>query len=450
MNNNEAIPGPRGARANLKTAKALVTEPCGALDALAADHGLTSQVTVGPLRLVIVGDHEHVAQVLATDNLAFRWRRVAQTLTIVIGKTSMIVSDGEDHKRRRGLAQPAFAKRRLDSWATRIIEETDRLIDEEFTVGSPRKADLHVLHRTLIRRISVRVLFGDSLRERADEIGERIEPAMQYAGQPALGQIPHPLPFTFRARAKRARIEVDSLLDAVFRERRVAGIDPESDSLVDALLLAKTEGQVLDDAELRDQIVTLIGAGYDTTSAVLSWTIARAALHPTAWQLLRAEAAQQLDNAATHARVKAIPYASATVDEALRLHPAGPFSPREVVRDIEVGPYTVRKGSVLAYSPHLMGRDARVWDNPLSFQPDRFLATNPGVEHQRRLAWIPFGRGSRSCIGFALAQMQLALVTARFAQRLDIALTDGSIPKPSGLIVTRPDGGLPATVTRQT
>ena len=442
------IPGPSGIIQSFNTAKALITEPCGALDKLAAAHGLTSQVTLGPVRLVIIGDAEHVAELLATDSAAFRWGRVARTLTIVIGKTSMIVSDGDDHKRRRSLAQPAFAKRRLDSWAVRIVEETDRLIDETMGSNIEREVNLHDLHRKLIRRISVRVLFGDDLRTRADEIGECIEPAMQYAGQPALRQAPHPFPFTFRAQAKKARKNVDRLLDSIITDRRALTSDPDSDSLVDALIHAEHNGQHLDDAEIRDQIVTLIGAGYDTTSAVLSWTVARAALHDSAWLALRNEATEHLDAAATTANLKLVPYASATIDEALRLHPAGPFSPREVVRDVTIGEYTIRKGSVIAYSPHLMGRDPRIWPNALEFQPERFLSTNPDVEAQRRAAWIPFGRGSRSCIGFALAQMQLTLVTARIAQRLDVTITQARLPNPSGLVVTRPDGGLPATIRR--
>ncbi len=445
---SQSIPGPSSIVESFKSAKALITEPCGALDALAAAHGPTTQVSIGPVRLVIIGDAAHVAELLAADSAAFRWGRVARTLTIVIGKTSMIVSDGDDHRRRRGLAQPAFAKRRLDSWASRIVDETDRLIEETMGTENQREVDLHDLHRKLIRRISVRVLFGDELRARADEIGECIEPAMQYAGQPALRQTPHPFPYTARARAKKARKDVDGLLDSIIAERRSTTAEHDSDSLVDALIHAEHEGHHLDDAEIRDQIITLIGAGYDTTSAVLSWTIARSALHETAWHTLRDEAQLHIDTAAATANLKLMPYATATVDEALRLHPAGPFSPREVVRDVTIGEYTIRKGSVIAYSPHLMGRDPRIWPNALDFEPVRFLSTNPDIETQRRTAWIPFGRGSRSCIGFALAQMQLTLVTARLAQRLDVTITNGRLPNPSGLIVTRPEGGLPATIRR--
>ncbi len=442
----QKIPGPSSIVESFKTAKALITEPCGALDALAAAHGLTTQVSLGPVRLVIIGDARHVSELLATDSAAFRWGRVARPLTIVIGKTSMIVSDGDDHKRRRRLVQPAFAKQRLDGWSSRIVDETDRLIEEIMGTDNQREVNLHDLHRRLIRRISVRVLFGDDLRARADEIGECIEPAMQYAGQPALRQAPHPLPFTARARAKKARTEVDGLLDTIIAERRSITADHDSDSLLDALIHAEHEGQHLDDAEIRDQIITLIGAGYDTTSAVLSWTIARSALHETAWHKLRAEAEDHIDTATATANLKLMPFVSATVDEALRLHPAGPFSPREVVRDVAIGEYMISKGSVIAYSPHLMGRDPRIWPNALDFEPERFLSTNSEIEVQRRCAWIPFGRGSRSCIGFALAQMQLTLVTARLAQRLDVTITSGRLPNPSGLVVTRPEGGLPATI----
>ncbi len=455
---NTSIPGPHGTAANINAARQILHEPCGALDRLAVEHGLTSQISIGPLRLAIIGDADHAAQLFAHDTAAFRWGRVAQSLTVVIGKTSMIVSDGEDHRRRRSLVQPAFAKRRLDQWGTRIVAETDRFIDETISNTAPQAVDLHACHRKLVRRISVRVLFGDNLGARADEIGEMIEPAMQYAGQPAMRQLPHPFPFTFRARARAARHNVDELLDGIIAERRAVAFDPNSDSLVDALVHAEHEGKHLSNAEIRDQIITLIGAGYDTTSAVLSWTVARAALDPQCWTTLRTEAQLLLDQAAHTSDHKALRYATATVDEALRLHPAGPISPREVRRDIAIGPYTIAKGAVVAYSPHLIGRDARHWDAPLVFRPERFFASPlDGVTPEndairidalRRRAWLPFGRGPRMCIGFALAQMQLVLITARMAQRLDIELTPHRLPDPSGMIVTRPSGGLHAVVRR--
>ena len=131
--------------------------------------------------------------------------------------------------------------------------------------------------------------------------------------------------------------------------------------------------------------------------------------------------------------------------EALRLHPPGVISPREATRSLRFGPYDIRNHSLVMYSPYLLGRDARSWDDPLEFRPARFEG-KAVADARNDPAWAPFGRGTRSCIGFALAQMEMTLIPSRLAQRLDIELVGAEIPKPCGIVVSRPAGGLPTRV----
>jgi cytochrome P450 len=127
--------------------------------------------------------------------------------------------------------------------------------------------------------------------------------------------------------------------------------------------------------------------------------------------------------------------------ETTRLHPAGVISPREAARDLVVGDYHIPKGTLILWSAHLAGRDERAWPDPLRFDPDRFIDADPEQQALADAAWIPFGRGHRNCIGFALAQMELVLIIARLAQRLDIASKADAIPRPVGMVVNRPAGG---------
>jgi cytochrome P450 len=441
-------PGPRGLRANTAAALAFVAEPCQPLDELSARFGPTFELALGPLRLVVVGDPDQARELLGTEQEAFRWGRVARNLAMVVGRTSIIVSDGAEHRRRRSLVQPGFARRRLDSWIPLVVAETDRSIDETLAAsgGQATDVDLYQLVRVLVRRIVVRVLFGSELGSRADEIGALLEPAMSYASQPLMRQLPHPLPFTRRARARAARRAVDGLIDEELARCR-ANRDPDATDLLSALVDA--EGG-LSDAEVRDQVVTLIAAGYDTTTAAVSWLLARAVTTPGVWEGLRAEGDEWLD--AEPAEVDAaafgeLRFSEAVMREALRLHPPGVISPREATRALRVGPYTIRSHSLVMYSPYLLGRDGRAWDRPLEFRPERFEG-KPGSDARNDPAWAPFGRGTRSCIGFALAQMEMTLIPARLAQRLDIELVGTEIPKPCGIVVSRPSGGLPARVTR--
>ena len=136
--------------------------------------------------------------------------------------------------------------------------------------------------------------------------------------------------------------------------------------------------------------------------------------------------------------------------EAVRLHPAGVLSPREAATDVTVGGYAIPNGTLILWSAHLAGRNATAWADPLTFDPDRFI----DVDDERRaladMAWVPFGRGARNCIGFALAQMELTLIVSRLAQRLDLAPVSDEVPDPVGMVVNRPTGGAPMHVGTST
>ncbi len=350
-----------------------------------------------------------------------------------------MTTTGGDEVRRR----PASRAVGSTSWIPLIVSETDDLIDETL-LATTEPQDLYPHGRALVRRIVVRALFGAALGNRADELGAILEPAMTYGVQPALRQLPHPLPHTRRSRAHDALRDADRMIyDEIERRRRAPGGDERPDVL-DTLIASD-----LSTSEIRDQTVTLIAAGYDTTASGFAWTVLRAADLPEVWAALRAEAdlvfADPLDASTLHR----LTYADAVVHESLRLHPPGVFSPRQAARDLTLGDFPIKKGTMILWSSYVAGRLPTVWDQPLEFRPERFGAIDPRGRAAIDTAWIPFGRGPRACIGFALAQMELTLALARLAQRVDIAFSRPGIPRPVGMIVNRPEGGLPAAVSRR-
>jgi cytochrome P450 len=435
------IPRPRGIAATVSAARGLTGDPCPTLDLLSAELGPTFEIAAGVMRMVVVGNPAHLTELYATPTDAFLWGHRLNVLRLYVGDGSMIVSDGDDHRRRRGVAQPAFARRRLDGWVPMIVDEADTTIDETIA-RSDGVVDLFPVGRALVLRIVINALFGRAFSTRSAEIDRLIEPAKAYLEQPFVRQLPHPLPFTRRARVRTARAQFDALIDAEIARRRADKAAGSGDVL--ELLLASGD---LSDSEVRDQVVTLIAAGYDTTTSSLAWTLLRAAGTPGVWARLRAEADVALQ--AAEVSLAQLPYAKAVVREALRLHPAGVFSPRQATRDIEIGPHTIRKGAFILLCPYLSGRDATAWPDPLRFDPDRHLDADGTDSAPLNPAWVPFGRGPRHCIGFALAEIELVLVVARIAQRLDVDLASSTMPLPYGMVVNRPTGGVRATVRRR-
>ena len=447
----EILPGPRGLD-NLRRIRQLFRDPSTALDGLHDAYGPISELRLGPTRIVVIGDPGLLRQMFSMPVESFRWGHKFNMVGVrfVVGKGSMIVSDGEDHHRRRSSVQTAFTRRRLNSWIPMIVARTDAAIDRYIQpLGTdPTAVDLYPIGRNLILGITVHALFGEQLAARAEEIGELYERPQRFIEAPAVKQLPHPFPFTARSRVRGDRRAIDVIIDAeVTRRRSRPNGDPYD--ILEAIVI---EGS-LSDTDIRDQVRTLIGAGYDTTASALAWVLWCAALSPDAWPRLRAEADAVLgpvDAPATepdHGTLARLEYAQRVVHESLRLHPAGLIGARMAATDLRLGRYSIRKGTLVVWSPHLAGRDPDSWTDPLRFDPDRFTDLTPEQRAVTDQAWVPFGRGPHMCIGFALAQMELTLIIARLAQRLDLTPTANEIPHPIGMVVNRPTGGAPFQVS---
>ena len=430
---------------NLRLVRKLFSDPSVALDEISATHGPVCGLGAGPVQLAVVCEPALIQQLFATPTESFRWAHKFNVvgLRFVIGRTSMIVSDGAAHDRRRAPAQPAFARRRLNDWIPMIVDRADAAIDElrgELPDGDAT-VDMYPVGRRLILGITLQAFFGERLAALVDEIGDLYVRPQRFIETPAVKQLPHPIPFTFRAKVRADRRAIDRLIDAEIALRR-RNVSDETSDVLDAYL-----GSGLSDVETRDQVRSLIGAGYDTTAASFAWMLLRAAGTTDVWARLRAEADDvfgPIDRqrpADTDATLTNLVFAGRVVREALRLHPAGLLGVRAAAVDVRLGEHLIRRGTLIAWSPYLAGRDPASWVEPLRFNPDRFADLTPEQKALSDQAWVPFGRGPHSCLGFALAQMELTLIVARLAQRVDLAPGPAGVPRPLGMIVNRPEGG---------
>jgi cytochrome P450 len=418
------------------------------LDELRSQYGPMIGFGGGPMRVAVVGDPAALRELFAMPTSSFRWGHKFNVLGFVVGEGSMIVSDGPDHKRRRSSVQGAFSRRRLNGWIPMIVERTDAAVDAlASNLDGPTSVDLAAFGKSLVLDIVVRALFGERMAARGPEIGSLFQRPQDYLESSAIRQLPHPFPGTKRARVRSDRKALDAIIDGEISARRT---DPTGDPL-DVLDVLVADG-TLSDAEIRDQVVTLLGAGYDTTSASLAWMLWCVALSSGLWERLRSEADDVYGpiGSASHfdeSTLARLDLANRTMRETTRLHPAGVISPREAALDLTVGGYRIPKGTLILWSAHLAGRDPAAWADPLEFEPDRFVDPPEERRALADIAWVPFGRGARNCIGFALAQMELTLIIARLAQRLDVRAVTRQKPRPVGMVVNRPSGGVPMLVS---
>jgi len=452
---NNQLVGPHGL-AHFRFMRRFFNAPVAVLDELCLTYGSVCRLGFGPLRVVIIGDPVVLRELFATSTDSFRWGNKFNVLGFVVGNESMIVSDGPNHSRRRSSVQNAFSRRRLNGWIPMIIERTDAAIERltDTLTDQDQIVDLYPIGRMLVLEVAISALFGQRLAARTMEIGNLFERPQEYLESSFFKQLPHPFPFTARSRVRSDRRALDAIIDAEIAQRRS---QPSGDPR-DVLETLVQEG-TLSDSEIRDQVVSLIGAGYNTTASSLAWMLWCAALTPGLWHRLRIEAdtvfgsldgsngaSQPIDDGL----ISRLELADRTMRETLRLHPAGVVSPREAAVDVHVGGYVIPKGTLIMWSAHLAGRNSVAWADPLRYNPDRFANLTNEQKSVVDQAWVPFGRGARNCIGFMLAQMELTIMIARLAQRLDIVPITDVVPQPVGLVVNRPLGGVPMRVNVRT
>ena len=435
-------PEPR-TRAKMRLMRTLLREPAPALDELRRGYGPVVGLSTWPARVVVVGDPAAIREMFQAGADAYRWgHRFMFGLRFVVGGGSMIVSDGEDHKRRRRAAQGAFSRPRLDDMVPMILRRIDDAIDELARSTAPgAEIDLHPFGRHLIIGITLEAFFGPRIAARVDEISALLQNSQDFLEAPAVQQMPQPLSFRRRGRVRADRRAIDRIVGEEIELRR-----RDRGAARDDLLGSLIEDDSLSHDEVYDQAMTAMGAGFDTTSATLAWTLVRAGRSPEVWSRVRAEADRVLGEPGTaspseRSTLTELSEARNVVHESLRLHPAGLFATREAARDLDIGGFTIRRGTLIVWSPYLAGRDEHTWTDPLRFDPDRFTGLSDDQQAQVDQAWVPFGRGPHMCLGFGLAQMELTLAIARLAQRLDVNAVSTAIPRPVGLVVNRPSGG---------
>jgi cytochrome P450 len=359
----------------------------------------------------------------------------------------LLTSEGAFHTRQRRLAQPAFHRQRIGSYGAVMVEYAARAC-ARWRDGE--RLDAHREMSAVTLEIAAKTLFDADVREEVRAIGESLSAVIELFPRFALpfsGLIQR-LPLPSNRRFARGRRTLDAIVWRIIRERRAAGVD--RGDLLSMLMLARDEetGESMTDAQLRDEVMTLLMAGHETTANALSWTWYALAQNPEAERRLHAELDEVLGG-----RLPAMDdlpklrYTEQVFAEAMRLFPPAWLLGRRALREARFGEFTVPAGALLTISPWLIQRDPRFWPDPLRFDPERF--TPEAKAARPKFAYFPFGGGARMCIGESFAWMEGVLVIATLAQRFRLRLAQDRPVVPQALITLRPRHGVPVTVERR-
>jgi cytochrome P450 len=317
----------------------------------------------------------------------------AQALEPVVGANSVILLDESAHLSQRKLMLPAFHGERMEALTGLLEEVTEREV-AAWPLSEP--FELHPRLQALTLEVILRAVFGLDEGERLDTLRDRLTRILEFGSHP--GSL---IPFLQRGRVwnefVRGREEVDALLFDLVDERRTAGDGDERDDVLTMLLAARHEdGSPMSKQELRDELMTLLVAGHETTASELSWAFERLARTPR----VVGELKTAVDSGDGDA------YLTATAQETLRHRPVLPqAAPRLVKQPIEIGGFTYPEGVCLAANSYLIHHDPAIYPDPYEFRPERFLDEAPGT-----YTWIPFGGGRRRCLGASFAMLEMKVV----------------------------------------
>lgn len=413
----------------------------------AGEFGDVVRFSMGPKTIYFFNHPDHAKHVL-TDNPA-NYRKgmgLEQARRRILGD-GLLTSEGETWREQRRVISPAFRRERIAGYAYVVADAGDALVRRLGAHVGGGPVDLAGEMTALTMDILGRTLFDADLAP-LHLLGPAFETAQEQAmfEMLTLGAVPLwlPLPRNFRFRA--AKRDLEDGVRAVLAARR-SGKDERGTDMISLLTRAlndEPDGR-LRWRGLRDQLVTMLLAGHETTASTLSWTWYLVSTAPDVAAAMRSEAIEVLgDSRPVFADVARLTYTTMVVQEAMRLYPPVWGLPRKAVAADEIDGYRIPPGADVMICPYTLHRHPAFWPDPGEFRPERFAPGAPPPAH--RYAYIPFGAGPRVCVGSHLGMMEAVLVAAMMARRFRFELVRSAGPDPEPNLSLRLRGGLPVRV----
>jgi cytochrome P450 len=433
-------PGP-SSKSWTATFKEYSRDPLGYLPSLARQYGDIVTMRYYNFRFYLVNHPDLIEEVLVTHNRKFIKGRVLRANKRLFGN-GLLTSEGDFWLRQRRLAQPAFHRARVASYAETMVRYTERLI-AEWKDGEER--DVHAEMMRLTLQIVAKTLFDADVDGEARQVGSALEAIMELNSDfRKLMLTPPWLPIPRNIRAAAATRRLDKIIFRFITQRRASRTD--AGDLLSMLLAAQDDdGTHMTDRQLRDEAITIFLAGHETTANALSWTWLLLSQNPAVEAKLHEELDRVLAGRSPSIHDLAnLRYTGNIITESLRLYPPAWGMARVAIEDVEIGGYPVPKGCGVSLAQWIVHRDARWFDGPNEFRPERWEGDL--MKRLPRFAYFPFGGGPRQCIGNSFALMEATLLLAAIAQRFRVRLVPGHEVVPMATITLRPRYGIRAVL----
>ena len=397
----------------------------------------------------LVNHPDFIRPVLSQDYRRFSKRVIDyRVLAQVMGK-GLVTNDGPHWIRQRGLMQPLFSNHRVNGFAERINALTSSLMDEwERRVGGQILRIDREMSRLTFGIVGA-TLFGSDLERQAGEVAEILEVVNLYPLETrALMTLRSWIPTRYNLKWRRAVKGLDRIVYGMIEARRRRGVG--DDDILDRLIHALDEesGKGMDERQMRDEVVTLLLAGHETSANALAWTLYLLGTHPDVQTRLAENLMAALNAApATADDLLRIPYLKQVVQESMRIHPPVWGYARRAERQEEFNGCLLPANAYVAVVPYALHRHPEFWPAPERFDPDRFRPDR--AEGRHPYSYLPFAAGPRTCIGAGMAMLEIQLVLAQMLQRFKVHVVPDHPIETMAKVTLKPRHGIAVTLSRR-
>lgn len=419
-----------------------LADPVALFSSARARHGDVVGMRLFHRRALLVSGPAAVQRVLVGNARNYRKTTPGYRVLRLLLGDGLVTAEGEDWKRKRRIANPAFHRRCLAGF----VEQMDAAADAAcagYAADGEDPRDLAVDMQRLTLQIAGETLFHVDLSAESDEVAGAVRVALDGFNQLVSSPVPfaHRLPTERGRRMRGAVADLDRVVHGIIQARRA---EPERVADLLGMLMATEDdetGTALTDAELRDEVVTMLLAGHETTANALAWTLWLLGQHPE----LAAAATDEVDAVVPTGPVRfevlpQLPVLRRFLLESLRLFPPVWLVAREAVEDDVLGGFRVRAGTWVFLSPYVQHHHPGLWPDPERFDPDRFLPESTGGRPPG--AYIPFSTGARKCIGDRFAEAEALVVLVHMLRRFRVEIEPGPIPEMVASVTLRPKHGI--------